>query len=130
MGEALMLIVTELGEAMEGYRKQDHDNFRESLRIPLSVYLIYAVVWALIFRRKLLKSLKKINSARISTAKFAKGCRPKYFNRGPVLRGFMFRSLCVFLILGLIGCASCKPRITLGQRSRICGNSIRVLILQ
>ena len=30
-GEALMLIVTELGEAMEGYRKQDHDNFREEL---------------------------------------------------------------------------------------------------
>ncbi len=30
-GEALMLIVTELAEAMEGYRKQDHDNFREEL---------------------------------------------------------------------------------------------------
>ena len=31
VGEALMLIVTELAEAMEGYRKQDHDNFREEL---------------------------------------------------------------------------------------------------
>ena len=31
MGEALMLVVTELGEAMEGYRHQDHDNFREEL---------------------------------------------------------------------------------------------------
>lgn len=30
-GEALMLIVTEIAEAMEGYRKQDHDNFREEL---------------------------------------------------------------------------------------------------
>jgi NTP pyrophosphatase (non-canonical NTP hydrolase) len=30
-GEALMLVVTELAEAMEGYRKQDHDNFREEL---------------------------------------------------------------------------------------------------
>jgi NTP pyrophosphatase (non-canonical NTP hydrolase) len=27
----LMLIVTELAEAMEGYRHQDHDNFREEL---------------------------------------------------------------------------------------------------
>ncbi len=31
VGEALMLIVTELAEAMEGHRKQDHDNFREEL---------------------------------------------------------------------------------------------------
>lgn len=31
VGEALMLIVTELAEAMEGYRKQDHENFREEL---------------------------------------------------------------------------------------------------
>lgn len=31
IGEALMLVVTEVGEAMEGYRKQDHDNFREEI---------------------------------------------------------------------------------------------------
>jgi NTP pyrophosphatase (non-canonical NTP hydrolase) len=31
IGEALMLIVTELAEAMEGYRKQDHENFKEEL---------------------------------------------------------------------------------------------------
>ncbi len=31
IGEALMLVVTELAEAMEGYRKQDHDNFREEI---------------------------------------------------------------------------------------------------
>ncbi|HLF18181.1 MAG TPA: nucleotide pyrophosphohydrolase [Candidatus Omnitrophota bacterium] len=31
IGEALMLIVTELAEAMEGYRHQDNDNFREEL---------------------------------------------------------------------------------------------------
>lgn len=31
MGEALMLIVTEIGEAMEGYRKNDQENFREEL---------------------------------------------------------------------------------------------------
>lgn len=31
VGEALMLVVTELAEAMEGYRHQDHDNFREEL---------------------------------------------------------------------------------------------------
>lgn len=31
VGEALMLIVTELAEAMEGYRKQDQANFREEL---------------------------------------------------------------------------------------------------
>lgn len=31
IGEALMLIVTELAEAMEGYRIEDHDNFREEL---------------------------------------------------------------------------------------------------
>lgn len=31
MGEALMLIVTELGEAMEGYRKKDDANFREEI---------------------------------------------------------------------------------------------------
>jgi NTP pyrophosphatase (non-canonical NTP hydrolase) len=31
MGEALMLIVTEIGEAMEGYRHQDQDNFREEI---------------------------------------------------------------------------------------------------
>ncbi len=31
IGEALMLIVTEIGEAMEGYRHQDQDNFREEL---------------------------------------------------------------------------------------------------
>lgn len=31
IGEALMLIVTELAEAMEGYRHEDHDNFREEL---------------------------------------------------------------------------------------------------
>ncbi len=31
MGEALMLIVTELAEAMEAHRKQDHENFREEL---------------------------------------------------------------------------------------------------
>ena len=31
VGEALMLIVTELAEAMEGYRKQDQANFKEEL---------------------------------------------------------------------------------------------------
>lgn len=31
IGEALMLIVTELAEAMEGYRKQDTENFKEEL---------------------------------------------------------------------------------------------------
>ncbi|MCB9720752.1 MAG: nucleotide pyrophosphohydrolase [Candidatus Omnitrophica bacterium] len=31
IGEALMLVVTEIGEAMEGYRKEDHDNFREEI---------------------------------------------------------------------------------------------------
>jgi len=31
VGEALMLVVTELAEAMEGYRHEDHDNFREEL---------------------------------------------------------------------------------------------------
>jgi NTP pyrophosphatase (non-canonical NTP hydrolase) len=31
IGEALMLIVTELAEAMEGYRKQDNENFKEEL---------------------------------------------------------------------------------------------------
>jgi NTP pyrophosphatase (non-canonical NTP hydrolase) len=31
VGEALMLVVTELAEAMEGYRKQDQENFREEL---------------------------------------------------------------------------------------------------
>lgn len=31
MGEALMLIVTELAEAMEAYRKQDQDNFKEEI---------------------------------------------------------------------------------------------------
>ncbi|MBF0511322.1 MAG: nucleotide pyrophosphohydrolase [Candidatus Omnitrophica bacterium] len=31
MGEALMLIVTELAEAMEGHRRQDEANFREEL---------------------------------------------------------------------------------------------------
>ncbi len=31
VGEALMLVVTEVAEAMEGYRHQDHDNFREEL---------------------------------------------------------------------------------------------------
>ena len=31
IGEALMLVVTEVAEAMEGYRHQDHDNFREEL---------------------------------------------------------------------------------------------------
>jgi NTP pyrophosphatase (non-canonical NTP hydrolase) len=31
MGEALMLIVTELAEAMESYRRQEEDNFREEL---------------------------------------------------------------------------------------------------
>ena len=31
VGEALMLIVTELAEAMEGHRKQDEANFREEL---------------------------------------------------------------------------------------------------
>ena len=31
MGEALMLIVTELAEAMEAYRIQDKENFREEL---------------------------------------------------------------------------------------------------
>lgn len=30
-GEALMLIVTELAEAMEAYRKQDDANFREEI---------------------------------------------------------------------------------------------------
>src|SRR3990167_7161140 len=29
--EALMLIVTELAEAMEAHRKQDHENFKEEL---------------------------------------------------------------------------------------------------
>ncbi len=31
IGEALMLIVTELAEAMEGYRKKDDENFKEEL---------------------------------------------------------------------------------------------------
>ena len=31
MGEALMLIVTELAEAMEAHRKQDDANFREEI---------------------------------------------------------------------------------------------------
>ncbi|MBI4309379.1 MAG: nucleotide pyrophosphohydrolase [Candidatus Omnitrophica bacterium] len=31
VGEALMLIVTELAEAMEGHRKQDEANFKEEL---------------------------------------------------------------------------------------------------
>ena len=31
LGEALMLIVTELGEAMEAYRKQDDANFKEEI---------------------------------------------------------------------------------------------------
>ena len=31
IGEALMLVVTELAEAMEGHRHQDNDNFREEL---------------------------------------------------------------------------------------------------
>ena len=31
IGEALMLIVTELAEAMEGYRQQDQANFKEEL---------------------------------------------------------------------------------------------------
>ena len=31
VGESLMLIVTELAEAMEGHRKQDDANFREEL---------------------------------------------------------------------------------------------------
>lgn len=31
IGEALMLIVTELAEAMEAHRKQDQDNFKEEL---------------------------------------------------------------------------------------------------
>ncbi|MCA9393288.1 MAG: nucleotide pyrophosphohydrolase [Candidatus Omnitrophica bacterium] len=31
IGEALMLVVTEIGEAMEGYRQEDHDNFREEI---------------------------------------------------------------------------------------------------
>ena len=31
IGEALMLIVTELAEAMEAYRKQDQENFREEV---------------------------------------------------------------------------------------------------
>ena len=31
MGEALMLVVTELAEAMESYRKQEDENFKEEL---------------------------------------------------------------------------------------------------
>ena len=31
IGEALMLIVTEIAEAMEAHRKQDDENFREEL---------------------------------------------------------------------------------------------------
>ena len=31
IGEALMLIVTELAEAMESYRIQDHGNFKEEI---------------------------------------------------------------------------------------------------
>lgn len=31
IGEALMLVVTELAEAMEGYRHQDQANFREEI---------------------------------------------------------------------------------------------------
>lgn len=31
IGEALMLIVTELAEAMEAYRVQDHENFKEEI---------------------------------------------------------------------------------------------------
>ena len=30
-GEALMLIVTELAEAMEAYRRENHENFKEEL---------------------------------------------------------------------------------------------------
>ena len=30
-GEALMLIVSELAEAMEAYRIQDHENFKEEI---------------------------------------------------------------------------------------------------
>ncbi|MBF0330597.1 MAG: nucleotide pyrophosphohydrolase [Candidatus Omnitrophica bacterium] len=30
-GEALMLVVTELAEAMEAHRKQDNENFKEEL---------------------------------------------------------------------------------------------------
>ncbi|MFT5387718.1 MAG: NTP pyrophosphatase (non-canonical NTP hydrolase) [Lysobacterales bacterium] len=31
VGEALMLVVTEIAEAMEGYRQQDNDNFQEEI---------------------------------------------------------------------------------------------------
>ena len=31
VGEILMLVVTEVAEAMEGYRHEDHDNFREEI---------------------------------------------------------------------------------------------------
>ena len=31
IGEALMLIVTELAEAMESYRRQEHENFNEEI---------------------------------------------------------------------------------------------------
>ncbi len=31
IGEALMLIVTELAEAMEAYRQEDQDNFKEEI---------------------------------------------------------------------------------------------------
>lgn len=31
MGEALMLVVTELAEAMESYRKQEDENFKEEI---------------------------------------------------------------------------------------------------
>lgn len=31
MGEALMLVVTEIAEAMESYRRQEEENFREEL---------------------------------------------------------------------------------------------------
>lgn len=31
IGEALMLIVSELAEAMEAHRKQDHENFKEEI---------------------------------------------------------------------------------------------------
>ena len=31
IGEALMLIVTELSEAMEAYRKEDQENFKEEI---------------------------------------------------------------------------------------------------
>ena len=71
IGEALMLIVTELAE---GHGSLSHIRTRiisvKSWPIPLSVYLIYAEDWALIFRRRSSRNAKRTNYVRISMEKF------------------------------------------------------------